>query len=364
MNILHVYKDFDPPVHGGIEGYVSLMCKHQSKYANVEALTCSRSFGTRIVERNGTKVTEVGELGRFQSAPFSPAFPWHMRRMAREVMVVHVPNPTAELGFLISRPKTKLVVRYHSDVIRQATAMKFYKPFLMKFLRKADIILVTSEQYLKTSKTLQGVEDKCRVVPLGIELDEFKCVDEQRVRILREQYGGDFVLFVGKHRYYKGIKYLVQAAKDTQGTIVVVGDGPERSRCTNLAKELGVKVEFPGELDRKDLLDHLHACSVFAFPSIERSEAFGISMLEAHACGKPVVSTTIGTGVEFVNLHGQTGTNVPPRDPRALADALNDLLENKEKARGFGQYAKNRVEKDFDVAKVAHAEYDIYRELI
>ena len=102
MKILHVYKDFDPPVHGGMERHIALMCKYQRQWADVEALTCSRSLKTQTVDRAGTRVTEVGEWGRFQSAPASPTFPWHLGKTDADIVIVHVPNPTAEIGWLLN----------------------------------------------------------------------------------------------------------------------------------------------------------------------------------------------------------------------------------------------------------------------
>lgn len=364
MRILHIYKDFDPPVRGGMERHMGLMCRFQRQWAEVEALTCSRSRQTRVVERDGTRVTEVAEWGRFQSAPLSPTFPWHMRRLAGDVNVVHVPNPTAEAGWLVARPRGRLVVRYQSDVVRQASAMRVYGPVQMHFLRKADIILVASEQYLASSPTLEGVRDRCHVVPLGILPEEFGRPDAARVEALRKAYGGPFVLFSGRHRYYKGLEYLVRAAKDIRATVVVAGDGPERAKCEALARESGGRVAFPGELSHEELVNHLHACEVFAFPSCERSEAYGISMLEAHACGKPVVATRLGTGVEFVNLDGQTGLNVPPRDPGALAEAINALLEDEPLRRRLGEFARRRIETEFHAERVARREFELYRGLL
>lgn len=343
---------------------MALMCRFQRQWAEVEALTCSRSWRTRVVERDGTRVTQVGEWGRLQSAPVSPMFPWYLRRLEADIVVVHVPNPTAELGYMLARPRGKLVVRYQSDVVRQATAMKVYGPVQMKFLRKAAMILASSEQYLDTSVTLQAVRDRCRVVPLGILPEDFRLDDTSRVQALRERYGGGFVLFSGRHRYYKGLEYLVRAAKDIKAPVVAAGDGPERARCEALARELDVRVAFPGTLSQKDLVAHLHACEVFAFPSVARSEAFGISMLEAQVCGKPVVATELGTGVEFVNLDGQTGLNVPPRDPGALAEAINGLLGDPARRAELGAFARRRVETEFHAERVARAEFALYQEVL
>lgn len=364
VKILHVYKDFDPPVHGGMERHLALMCRFQRQWAGVEALTCSRSVLSRVVDRCGTRVTEAGEWGRFQGAPVAPLFPWYLRRLRADVVVVHVPNPTAEIGWLLARPPAKLVVRYQSDVVRQAAAMRFYAPLQMKFLRQAAIIMASSPQYLASSPALQAVRDRCRVVPLGILPEEFELDAPDEVEQLRARYGGRFVLFSGRHRYYKGLEYLVRAAARIEATVVIAGDGPERARCERLARELGVRAVFPGALPQASLIAHLHACEVFAFPSVARSEAFGISMLEAHACGKPVVATSLGTGVEYVNLHGQTGLNVPPRDADALADAINALLGDASLRERMGAFARKRVADEFHAEKIARTEFALYQEVL
>ncbi|MDZ4858267.1 MAG: glycosyltransferase [Candidatus Hydrogenedentes bacterium] len=364
MKIVHIYKDFDPPIHGGMEHHMALSCWYQRQWAEVEALTCSRSWRTRVVEREGTRVTEAGEWGRFQSAPLSPMFVPHVGRLRADIAVVHVPNPTAEIAWLLARPAAKLVVRYQSDVVRQASAMRLYAPLQRKFLARADLILVASEQYLNTSGMLRQFRDKCRVVPLGILPDEFAVKRPGEVEATRARYGGRFVLFSGRHRYYKGLEYLVRAAKDINAPVVIAGEGPERSRTEALARDLGVPVDFPGALTHDELVAHLHGCEVFAFPSIARSEAYGIAMLEAHAAGKPVVATTLGTGVEFVNLDGKTGLNVSPRDAPALASAINRLLADNALRAEMGTFAKHRVETELHAETIARAEYVLYQELL
>ena len=242
--------------------------------------------------------------------------------------------------------------------------MRLYRPVLMKFLARADIILPTSELYRDTSPILGSFKDRCRVVPLGIVVDAFTSPDPGRVESLRTRYGGKFVLFLGRHRYYKGIEYLVRAAQAIDGQVVIAGDGPERAAAESLARGLNVSVSFPGELSDEELVNYLHACTVFAFPSVERTEAFGISILEAHACGKPVVATTLGTGVEYANLHEKTGLNVAPKDSGALATAINRLLIDTEMAHRLGDCGRERVTREFDARRVAEREFALYQEVL
>lgn len=343
---------------------MALMCWFQRQWADVSALTCSRSWRTDIVEREGTRVTEVGEWGRFQSAPISPMFVPHVARLRADVVVIHAPNPTAEIAWLLARPSARLVVRYQSDIVRQASAMRIYAPIQRRFLDRADLVLVASQQYLDSSPTLQPFAGKCVVVPLGILTEEFARPAQASIDAVRARYGGGFVLFNGRHRYYKGIEYLVRASKHIAAPVVIAGDGPERPRCMALARKLGVSVKFPGALSHDDLVAHLHGCDIFAFPSIARSEAYGISMLEAHAAGKPVIATTLGTGVEFVNQHGKTGLNVPPKDAEALASAINSLLGDPRRREEMGAYAKRRVETELNAETIARTEFDLYRKLL
>ena len=364
MKILHVYKDFDPPVRGGMERHMALMCRFQREWADVEAMTCSRSMLTSVVDRAGTKVTEVGEWGRFQGAPIAPKFPLHLRMAKADVTVVHVPNPTAELSWLVSRPKGKLVVRYQSDVVRQARAMRVYAPWQQKFLAKADVILVSSQQYLDSSETLAVFKDKCRVVPLGIVAEDFSSPDAELLTECHDHYGKRYVLFAGRHRYYKGLQVLVKAAQAIDATVVIAGDGPERKRLEAMAQQLGGEVEFPGMLSDAQLVAYLHGAAVVVFPSVARSEAYGFGILEAHACGTPVVATQLGTGVELVNQDGVTGINVAVNDVDALAEAVNFLLADDALRTRYGAQAKTRVVEEFNARHIAELEFSIYQELV
>ncbi|MCH7958479.1 MAG: glycosyltransferase [Candidatus Hydrogenedentes bacterium] len=364
MKILHVYKDFDPPVHGGMERHLALMCKLQSETEEVEALTCSRSRHTRSIVRDGITVTEVGEWGRFQGAPISPRFPHYLKRAEADVIVIHTPNPTAEIAWRLARPRAKLIVRYQSDVVRQATAMRLYGATFRSFLNRADRILVASERYLQTSPYLQSVKERCQVIPLGILPGDFAEPEENAVVGLRETYGGRFVLFAGRHRYYKGLDILLNAAPAIRASVVIAGDGPERAHLQRLASSIDASIFLPGTLTHRELVNHLHACAVFVLPSVERSEAFGVAILEAHACGKPVVATRLGTGVEYANMDGVTGINVEPRDPDALANAINSLLDDRDRAIALGHAGRERVWRDFDARKVAEAELTVYREAL
>ena len=123
-------------------------------------------------------------------------------------------------------------------------------------------------------------------------------------------------------------------------------------------------VEFLGTVDDKMKDTLLHACDLLILPSIYRSEAFGLVLLEAMACGKPVISTELGTGTSFVNLHGETGLVVPPKDSDELAKAINSLLEDRGLREKYGQAGKKRVQTYFTIEKMVNRIVEIYEEIL
>jgi len=365
--VLHVYKDYFPPVYGGMEKYIASVCSMLQSHVDVEALVCSRRTRTRRRIVDGVHVTEAGEWGRLLSSPISPSFPFCLRKSRFDILHFHIPNPLAVASYWLARPAGRVVVQYQSDIVRQARTLRVYAPLLRWFLARADVVIAASPQYVQTSPFLNAVREKCRVVPLGIDLSALALTEQRRshAAALRQRYGGRFVLFVGVLRYYKGLSYLLEAMRSVDCRLVIIGSGPEERRLKVMTGELGLedRVTFTGTVSDEEKTAHLHACDLFVLPSSERSEAYGLSMVEAVSCGKPAVSTRLGTGVEFVNVDGETGFNVEPRNPAALADAINRLLDDDGLREQFGAQARARAQRTFDIADNVRAFMDIYSEL-
>jgi len=127
---------------------------------------------------------------------------------------------------------------------------------------------------------------------------------------------------------------------------------------------LSAKVHFLGELGEREIVAFFHASDLLVLPSITRNEAFGLVQLEAMACRKPVVSTRLETGVEYVNQNGKTGFVVPPRNPRALAEAINGLLDDEKLRTRMGTEGRRRVEKEFTKERMAWETLKLYEEVL
>ena len=230
----------------------------------------------------------------------------------------------------------------------------------------ARAVVVTSDNYLRTSQPLAAHRSKCRVIPYGIALENFDAVQEHRVAELRARYGPRIVLAIGRMVYYKGFEYLIRAMQRVNAKLVIIGDGPLRPALEREAAALGVanRIEFVGELQNESTPPYYQAADIFVLPSIARTEAFGIVQVEAMAAGKPVINTRLDSGVPGVSLHGLTGLTVPPNSPQALGDAISKLLDDSHLRELYGQSAKRLAQQKFSASTMARTMLDLYDEII
>jgi rhamnosyl/mannosyltransferase len=365
-----VYKDFWPPILGGIERSINWMIGGMRDRFEFTVLVNSRCGETREREWEGIRIIEVGEWGRVQSAPISPGFPRWMRRLKADLWHFHIPNPTGDFSWLLSRPPGKVVATYHSDVVRQKWAMAVYGPFLRAFLKKCDVIMPTSPRLIDSSPVLGAFRRKCRPVPLGMPLAGYERTVEsaKEARELRRPFKGFPVIsFVGKLRYYKGLQFLVSAMRSVEHAhLVIIGEGPEGPRLTRLAEELGVadRVHCMGELPDEKVVHWLHASELFVLPSHLPSEAYGLSQIEAMACGIPVVCCDLPTGVPWVCQDGKTGRVVPPADDAALAEAIVELLGDANRRLRMGEAAYRRAHEEFSQEAMCRRLIDVYTDVL
>jgi rhamnosyl/mannosyltransferase len=368
MEILQVGKYYYPPVIGGIERHIHVLAEELSKYVPVKVLACNNTFQTEISQTNNLKIVKVASPGEFFSMPLGLGIPRWLKKLDSDIIHFHLPYPTADISYFLARPRGKIVVTWHSDIIRQRIILPFYRPFLKKFLQESEVIIVSSPAMRDNSPFLEGFRDKCRIIPFGIDLERFRLTPrvKERAREIRKKYGSRIILFIGRLVPYKGLKYLIEAMEKIEGRLLIIGRGRLKRSLSGLVKQRGVgkKVSFLEPVKEEELPAYYYACDIFALPSVFTNEAFGIVQLEAMACGKPVVSTSIPTGVSFVNEDKKTGFVVSPQDPKALAGALNTLLDNQELRQQYGEYARERVIREFSKEVMAKRIMEVYKGLI
>jgi glycosyltransferase involved in cell wall biosynthesis len=368
MKTVHVFKDYCPPTTGGIEQHMQVLCAGLARHIDVTVLVPSRSR-RRIEERlDRVRVIRVPEFGRYFSAPLCPSMAGELRRLSPGVVHLHFPNPTGDLAYLLSGCPAPVVMTYHADVIRRSFLLRPYRPVFRLLAPHIRRFIATSGAYLDSSAFLAPYRDRCTVIPFGVDMDSLtlRVGEVDKVQDLRRRHGERIILFLGVLRYYKGLDVLIRAMARVTGRLLIAGQGPQRTSLETLSRELGLtdRIRFLGEVSESERRRLLHACDVFVLPSIDRSEAFGIAQLEAMACGKPVVSSDLPTGVRFVNQDGVTGRLIPPGDPDALAGALGELLEDDTLRAGLGKTARLRVEQEFTAERMIAQTLDLYEEVL
>jgi glycosyltransferase involved in cell wall biosynthesis len=361
--ILHVGK-FYPPVSGGMETHLRDLATRQAKVAQVRVIVANRA---RHLERSiieNVSVTRVGRIATIASMPVCPGLAAAIRGSAADIVHIHAPNPGAAYAFLASGHAGKLVITHHADTIGRQFLRRFSDPFVRRLMQKASRIIVTSARYLDTSPELEPFHQKCRVIPLGIEVRQSTEAEIEAGYALRDRFSSPLILAVGRLVPYKGFDVLIRAMKHLPAQLLLIGRGPEESDLQELARveQVADRVTFLGRVE--NLRPCFAAASVFVLPSITRAEAFGIVQLEAMAAGLPVVNTDIDSAVPEICIDGVTGITVPPGDPLALSSAIRTLLESYELRRSLGAAASLRVRTDYDVDHMVERTVSLYCDVL
>lgn len=356
MKVLQLGKFY--PILGGVEKVM---------WELTEGLGRAGIYCDMLCAAKTPQVIQIGERSRcicvralFKAAAtmISPAMISYLRKHCAEYDIIHIhhPDPMAALALRLSGYKGKVILHWHSDIIKQRILLFFYLPLQSWVVNRANTIVGTSPVYVQESPYLQGVQDKLTYLPIGVD-----SVPEV------ETEPGEFitVFSLGRLVGYKGYKYLVDAAKYLPDNyrIVIGGEGPLKQELQDQIKVEGLetKVSLLGRVPQEKVPKMFASCSVFCLSSIWKTEAFGIVQIEAMSCGKPVVATRIlGSGVSWVNEHGRSGLNVEPCDAKALADAIIKVTSDPETYQRFCKGAKERYKALFTKETMIEKCIEIY----
>ncbi|MCL4368608.1 MAG: glycosyltransferase [Actinobacteria bacterium] len=385
MRILLVNKRY-PPHIGGIERHVQDLAQGLSSRPGVDVEVVVVGENAAGSECDGpVRVRRVRGLGTVASNPLSLGLLPLLAESTHDVWHFHYPFPTGELSFLLSHVARRfgaepgsavaspaVICTYHSDLVGARGIKRSlpapYGVLTRRFLAACDRVVVASPQMVQHSPFVAAVAAKTRIIPYGLDpyALQLRPGGTERVAQLRAAYGTPLTLFVGRLVPYKGVDVLLRALPYVSGTVVLVGEGPLRAALARSAAALGVadRVRFVGALAHDELVAHLHAADVMVLPSVTRNEAFGLVQLESHACGVPVVSTDLPSGVPFANQHGETGVVVRPGDPLALAAALSLLLEDGALRARLGRQARDRFMREFTLDTMISRMLSLYAEVV
>lgn len=355
--ILQVSNYF-PPELGGIEKIAQAISKAiEGQYE--EKVICfthdkqdrTEYIGNSEIIRCGTKMMIDSQQLSFS---MSKKMGQLMADFVPDIVIIHLPNPfTSYLVKKYIKSETKLIVYWHSDIVKQRIGEKIFRKMVFGLLERADKIVVTSPNYIDDSIYLSKYKKKCIVVPNCIEEDKLEIDEETRKladKIRDENADKIICVGVGRQVPYKGFEYVVQAMKelDERFELFLIGrKGEATNNIVKISQNLK-NVHLIGEADHKTLKAHLAACDIFCFPSITKNEAFGIALAEGMYFNKPAITFTIkGSGVNYVNVDKQTGIEVENGNAHEYAKAMYELAQNPSLREEYGKKAGERVRELF-----------------
>ncbi len=359
MKVLQLGKFY--PIKGGVEKVMENLTGGLGRRGIQCDMLCAayptpdrpeRKYEIRINEH--ARIIVVPTIANVAATMISPAMILELRRLVKagnyDIIHVHHPDPMAAIALFLTPYHGKVIVHWHSDIVKQKALLRLFMPFQNWMLKRADRIVGTSPVYVAQSDHLTRWQFKTSYLPIGIDGLQ---ISPYRAASIRARFPDRKVVFsLGRAVAYKGFGYLIEATRLLPDNYVTVigGEGPLLEQMKQQAASSGIqdRVFFPGFIPDSELPAWFGACDVFVLSSIMKTEAYAIVQLEAMSCSRPVISTHIeGSGVHWVNAHGESGIIVPTRDSRALADAIVDITSDPETYNRYCRRARERFERMF-----------------
>jgi glycosyltransferase involved in cell wall biosynthesis len=361
--------------HGGVERQAHLLSKGlAAEGIDVVNLVAAHDLTARDEQVDGFRLVQTPSYGMAFRTAMSPALIFKALQLHREqpfdVFHFHLQDPLSHLVSMLLPNSVKRVITWHHDIVRQRILLLAYSPFLRRLLRQADAIVAATAAHFDTAQIPATIsKERLHVIPYGIDFAPLSL--NERTTALRDQLrekAGDLGLIfaLGRHVSYKGFNVLIDALQETKAMLMLGGQGPLTDSLREQAQALGVadRVIFSGRIPEDDLAAYFHACDVFCLPSVSQMEAFGLVQLEAMICGKPVVCTQLGNGVNVVNVEGKTGLSVPVEDAHALAQAINRLLADEGLRVEMGRFGRERALQVYSLEAMTQSHVSLYQALL
>lgn len=365
LKVLQFGRYFPPHIGGTEQVMYDLTNGLNEDGVTCDVLCCNDTNSYAIEERNGHKVIRNKTILKVGSIAISPQQIFTLRKIANDydVIQVHHPAPMATVALWLIRPKTKLVVYWHSDIVRQKVLLTFFKPFQNWLLKRASAIVATTPYYIKGSDALLKYPDKTTFIPIGIA---GMTANNSFTNKLRSTYQNKKIVFsLGRLVEYKGFIYLAEAARYLSDDYVILigGEGRLRKEIEDKIREhkLENRVKLLGKVPESELSAYFEICDLFCLSSVTKNEAFGLVIIEAMSLSKPIVATKIpGSGVHWVNEDGVSGINVEVEDAIALASAIKEILETPARNQSLKEGALKRFNSLFKKEKMVSSFKNLY----
>ena len=374
MKILQFGKLYPPSSIGGIETTIANITEglNESKIS-CDVLCCNSNNKYSEEKIENYQIIRAKSWFNLFSTYISPQLISKLKEIQNnyDIIHVHLPDPMANLALFLTKPKAKIIIHWHSDIIKQKVILKFYKPLLKWLIKRADLVITATPAHAKYSDFSDLFVHKIALIPFIYNEEQLNITPNKRfLSELGEKFQNKKVVFtLGRLIYYKGHEYLIKAANflSEDYVILIGGEGVLREKLEKLIIKFNLqnKVYLLGRVPDEELNVYYSFCNIFCFPSVYRSEMFGLVQLDAMHFGKPIVATNIPrSGVPFVNIDGVTGLNVEPKNEKELAEAIEKICSNKELYNKFSANAQKIVKEKYSAKKIIKALVDVYQELL
>ena len=339
-----------PPYSGGIEVNTRDVSEGLAAEHTVTVICFNHDKGSRTDIINNVTVKRFGILATLKSQPVSFALFLAILRAKADIIHFHAPNFVANAALWVKicvlGASPKLVVTHHTDIFGRKLLKKVLMPLYRSILKRSNCIIVTSRKLIDISEDLIPNANYA-VVPLGITPEVFHGgMAPDTASTLSKPVG-----FLGRHARYKGLGVLINALRNMPDVSAkIAGDGPYRPEAELLATSLGVRerTDFVGDIRNIDAkIAFYKSIGIFAFPSTEVTETFGISQLEAMLMGVPVVASNLHTGVTDVAVHEETALLVTPGSSEEFSAAVTRLRQDPDLRERLAINARAHVLKNF-----------------
>ena len=327
------------------------------------AIAASSNHHSNSIHDLGVDVRLLANLATIKSLAVCPEALWALRGVDAQILNIHHPNPLADVSYLFSDFKGKLVVTYQSDTLGKGFLGQVSSPLLHYVLKRADAIITSSPHYLDSSPILQSYRKKVCIIPLGIDIKPLNRDLPYRDRPVRSI---PHYLFIGRLVPYKGISVLIQALREIPCNLEIVGTGPLQPELVKLARLSGVseRVSFLGNVTEEEKLSRLAECDALILPSISRAEAYSIVLLEAMAMECPVIVSDLPSGVRMLVKDGVNGYRFEPGNAEALALTLNKLAQDPQLAAQMGRNGRRLLEENWTIERTVEKYVKLYEQVL
>ncbi len=310
---------------------------------------------------------EMTSYPLFEFPLYTPALASKIVEVSRfeklDIVHAHYAIPHATSAYLakqILHDELRVITTLHGTDITLVGLEPSFLPVMKFSIEKSDGVTAVSRFLREKTLTNYGIEKDIRVIPNFVDTEKYRRIDCQQVRDRFASAGERVLVHVSNFRLVKRVPDVIrifnEVLKKIPATLVLVGDGPDRSACEHLAHELGLhdRVRFLGK--QTELVPILSAADVMLMPS--QSESFGLAGLEGMACEVPLVSTSVG-GLPELQVHGETGYIAEIGDIDRMARYTIELLSNDARLALFRRACRARAVEQFDLKRIV-SDYEQY----